>query len=82
MLVILISPLTRIKELKEMIKGLHDAGIRVIMDVVYNHVYNHHHSLAKPTVVTFISVKYGQVMGMLGMLSNGTGCGNDTDRNE
>ena len=30
---------TRVKELKEMIKALHDAGIGVVMDVVYNHTY-------------------------------------------
>ena len=30
----------RIKEMKEMIQALHDAGIKVIMDVVYNHTYD------------------------------------------
>lgn len=34
------NPTARIIEMKEMINGLHKAGIRVIMDVVYNHVYN------------------------------------------
>src|SRR5699024_3479543 len=34
------DPKTRIREMKQMIQGLHDAGIRVIMDVVYNHVYD------------------------------------------
>ncbi|CAN0458606.1 unnamed protein product, partial [Phaeothamnion confervicola] len=29
--------LTRVKEMKEMISALHDAGIRVVMDMVYNH---------------------------------------------
>lgn len=29
----------RIKEMKQMIQALHDAGIQVIMDVVYNHTY-------------------------------------------
>lgn len=29
----------RIKEFKEMVKALHEAGIRVVMDVVYNHTY-------------------------------------------
>ncbi len=32
------NPLTRILEMKEMIQGQHDNNIRVIMDVVYNHV--------------------------------------------
>ena len=30
----------RIKEFKEMVKALHEAGISVVMDVVYNHTYN------------------------------------------
>ena len=30
---------SRVKELKEMVKALHDAGIGVVMDVVYNHTY-------------------------------------------
>ncbi len=30
----------RIKEMKEMIQALHDAGIKVVMDVVYNHTYD------------------------------------------
>lgn len=34
------NPTARIMEMKEMINGLHKAGIRVIMDVVYNHVYD------------------------------------------
>lgn len=34
------QPKVRIRELKEMIQGLHDHGLRVIMDVVYNHVYS------------------------------------------
>jgi len=29
----------RIKEMKQMIQALHDAGIQVVMDVVYNHTY-------------------------------------------
>lgn len=33
------SDITRITEMKSMIKGLHDAGLKVIMDVVYNHTY-------------------------------------------
>lgn len=33
------DPVVRIKECKEMIQALHKAGIRVVMDVVYNHTY-------------------------------------------
>ncbi|MDR0876666.1 MAG: type I pullulanase, partial [Treponema sp.] len=33
------NPRTRITEFKQMVQALHDAGIRVVMDVVYNHTY-------------------------------------------
>ncbi len=38
------SPEVRIREFKQMVKALHDAGIRVILDVVYNHTYDIDHS--------------------------------------
>ena len=34
------DPASRVTEMKQMVKGLHENDIRVIMDVVYNHVYN------------------------------------------
>lgn len=34
------TPATRIREFKQMVQALHNAGIRVIMDVVYNHTWN------------------------------------------
>ena len=37
-------PEVRIREFKQMVKALHDAGIRVILDVVYNHTYDIEHS--------------------------------------
>ena len=67
------DPVCRIIELKEMIKGLHQAGIRVIMDVVYNHVYEvSMHSLHKTAPGYFF--RYDKH----GVLANGTGVGNDT----
>lgn len=67
------DPCLRIKEMKKMIKGLHDAGIRVIMDVVYNHVYEvDNHSLNR--TVPGYYFRYNAD----GYLSNGTGVGNDT----
>ena len=62
----------RINETKQMIKALHDAGIGVIMDVVYNHTYNTDSSFAK-TVPNYY-YRYTKT----GALSNGSGCGNDT----
>ena len=38
------QPEVRIREFKQMVKALHDAGIRVILDVVYNHTYDIEHS--------------------------------------
>lgn len=33
------NPVTRVREFKELIKAIHNNGIGVIMDVVYNHMY-------------------------------------------
>lgn len=66
------DPMACIRELKMMILGLHQAGIRVIMDVVYNHVYaaeNHpFHYTAPGYYFRYIQGNY----------TNGTGVGNDT----
>lgn len=67
------DPISRIVELKQMIKALHDAGIRVIMDVVYNHVYEvSDHPLHKTLPGYYF--RYDKK----GNLSNGTAVGNDT----
>ena len=34
------NPVTRIRELKDAIKSIHESGMSVIMDVVYNHMYD------------------------------------------
>ena len=67
------QPEVRILEMKEMIQGLHDAGIRVIMDVVYNHVYLPKVHPLEKTVPGYYFRRYAD-----GTLSNGTGVGNDT----
>ena len=61
----------RIRELKEMIKALHESGFRVIMDVVYNHTY----SLDAPLFKTVPWYYYRRNPD--GTPSNGSGCGND-----
>jgi pullulanase len=38
------DPQCRIREFKQMVQALHKAGIRVILDVVYNHTYDIEHS--------------------------------------
>ena len=62
----------RIKEYKEMVKSLHDAGIGVIMDMVYNHTYDANSSLNK--IVPYYYYRYTNT----GVNSSASGCGNDT----
>lgn len=62
----------RIKECKQMIQALHNAGIGVIMDVVYNHTYTFD-SWFQRTVPN-----YYYRMNNDGTFSNGSGCSNDT----
>lgn len=67
------NPYVRIREAKQMIQALHDAGLRVIMDVVYNHVYD---VVGHPFDVT--APGYFFRYNEQGYLYNGSGCGNDT----
>ena len=66
-------PEVRIREFKAMVKALHDAGIRVILDVVYNHTYDIEHSNFQRTFPDYYYRKTGD-----GAYSNGSGCGNET----
>ena len=63
----------RIRECKQMIQALHNAGIGVIMDVVYNHTHEWKKSAFELTVPN-----YYYRMNADGTYSNGSGCGNDT----
>ncbi len=63
----------RVKEVKQMVKGLHDNGISVVMDVVYNHVYE-----AKDFCFNKIVPNYFSRVNEQGVFSNGSVCGNDT----
>ncbi len=67
------QPKLRIRELKQMIQTLHDQGLRVIMDVVFNHVYTVDDSNFNKLVPNYF-FRYNED----GTLSNGTGVGNDT----
>ncbi len=62
----------RIKEFKEMVKALHDEGIGVIMDVVYNHMYSGDDSCFEKTVPNYYFRKQGN------RYLNSSGCGNVT----
>ncbi|PEI40911.1 type I pullulanase [Bacillus pseudomycoides] len=67
------EPTVRITELKQMIQTLHDNNLRVVMDVVYNHMYNAAESNFHKLVPGYY-YRYNED----GSLANGTGVGNDT----
>lgn len=62
----------RIKEFKQMVKALHDNGIRVVMDVVYNHTFANEESSFHKIVPEY----YHRVVN--GKFSDGSACGNET----
>ena len=62
----------RVNEMKQMIKTLHENGIRVNMDVVYNHTYHLADSWFQKTVPDYYYRKNGN------HYSDGSGCGNET----
>ena len=67
------DPFARITEFKELIKAMHKKGLRVIMDVVYNHVYEvENHAFHKTAPGYYF--RYNDK----GHLTNSTGVGNDT----
>ena len=66
-------PDVRIREFKQMVKALHDAGIRVILDVVYNHTYDIEHSNCQRTYPDYFYRLTDHKQ-----YSNGSGCGNET----
>lgn len=67
------TPTVRIKEMKTMVQAFHDNNLRVIMDVVYNHMYNAAESNFQKLVPGYY-FRYNED----GTLANGTGVGNDT----
>lgn len=67
------KPETRIREFKQMVQALHKAGIRVILDVVYNHTFNIDGSNFQRTYPDYFYRKTAD-----GKYSDGSGCGNET----
>ena len=67
------KPEVRIREFKTMVKRLHEAGIRVILDVVYNHTFNIKNSNFQLTYPDYFYRK-----NIDGTYSDGSGCGNET----
>ena len=62
----------RVREMKQMVKAIHDSGISVVMDVVYNHVYDAGSFCFNKIVPGYFSRRTD------GVYSNGSCCGNDT----
>ena len=67
------DPATRVREMKEMVKSLHDAGIGVVMDVVYNHTANNDDSNFSLTAPGYYYRHRPD-----GSYSDASGCGNET----
>ena len=67
------NPAARITEAKQMIQALHKAGIRVVMDVVYNHTYN-----VAGCALGRVVPQYFYRLNADGSYANGSGCGNET----
>lgn len=63
----------RVKEFKAMVKALHDNGIRVVMDVVYNHT-----STSNQVPFNQLVPNYYYRQDSLGRFTNASGCGNET----
>ena len=61
----------RVRECKQMIQALHAAGIGVVMDVVYNHMYRYDNVLNRAVPLYYFRQNED------GSLSNGSGCGNE-----
>lgn len=66
------DPINRIRELKELIMALHEEGIKVVLDVVYNHTYKNYDSN-----LNRIMPKYYHRIKSDGTFSDGAGCGNE-----
>lgn len=67
------DPYCRIREFKKMVQALHKNGIRIIMDMVYNHTYTWEHSALSMTTPGYYYRHNAD-----GSYSNASGCGNET----
>ncbi len=65
--------LARVREFKTLVKNLHKAGIGLILDVVYNHVYE-----VEKNALEICAPNYYFRKNERGELCNGSGCGNET----
>ncbi|HNU94365.1 MAG TPA: type I pullulanase [Bacillota bacterium] len=63
---------SRVTEVKRMVQALHRAGLRVVLDVVYNHTY----STDDSPLQTIVPGYYHRT-DAAGVFTNGSGCGNE-----
>ncbi|WP_159720959.1 mucin-binding protein [Streptococcus halichoeri] len=71
------DPTVRIKEVKQMVQGLHDAGLNVIIDVVYNHLYDGQANVFERTVPGY----YYAIDFPANIMNNNVGVGNTVRSN-
>ena len=69
-----LDPYSRVVDLKRMVQKLHAEGIQVVMDVVYNHMYDRRKSAFEKTLPNYFFR-----INERGEVSNGSFCGNDFD---
>lgn len=67
------NPVARIKEFKQMVQSLHQANIRVVMDVVYNHTF-----VGEESHLNLLVPGYFYRFNKDSTWSNASGCGNET----
>ncbi len=67
------QPEVRIREFKQMVQALHEAGLKVVLDVVYNHTFNTEGSNFERTVPGYFFRHKAD-----GSLCDASGCGNET----
>ncbi len=66
------NPYQRINEMRKLVDDIHAQGLRVTMDVVFNHVYNHKH-FPFEKIVPGYAYRYDDQ----GIMTDSSGCGND-----
>lgn len=66
------DPISRIYELKSLIQALHEAGLKLVLDVVYNHTYR-----TEDSNFNVLAEKYYHRQYIDGNFADGAGCGNE-----